>query len=103
MKKINLLLIPLFVWSCNTNTTTTTKSESWTKEAIAKKCFDEATKGKYDLDHNELKKIHAISDCVGEKMVKQFKTEEEANAKPLDAAVIANECKDEYELKSIGR
>jgi hypothetical protein len=101
MKKIIIPIICILLFSCTNNSATT--ANNWTKETAAKKCFDAATKDKYDLDQVALTKLHAISDCVGEKMVAQFKTEQEANDKPLDAAAIANECKDEYEKKSIGR
>ena len=87
-------LIPascFFIYSCSS-----TPTAKWDKETAAKSCFDVATKAKYDLDDVQIKKVRSICDCVGEKMTTAFKTEKEANDKMLDAAAIANECKDEF-------
>ena len=76
-----------------------TPTAKWDAASASKSCFDAATKGKYDLDDAQLKKLRGICDCVGEKMVATFKTEKEANDKMLDAAAIANECKEELQNK----
>ena len=91
MKKICVVAIAIVVISCNSAPTA-----KWDAASASKTCFDAATKGKYDLDDAQLKKLRGICDCVGEKMVATFKTEKEANDKMLDAAAIANECKDAY-------
>lgn len=92
-------LIPLLVFllaGCSS-----TPAAKWDATTAAKTCFDAATKGKYDLDDPQLKRIHGICDCVGQKMVTTFITEKEANEKMLDAAALANECKEEWQKKTI--
>ncbi len=96
MKKIIIPALAILLASCS-NTPTT----KWEATTASKTCFDAATKGKYDLDGPQLKRVQGICDCVGEKMVTTFKTEKEANEKMLDAAAIANECKDEWQKKEI--
>lgn len=96
MKKLLILTIPIFLISCS-NTPTT----KWDATTASKTCFDAATKGRYNLDAPQLNRIQGICDCVGQKMVRTFKTEKEANEKMLDAAAIANECKEEYSKKEI--
>ena len=96
MKKIIFPTLTLFLLSCSS-----TPAAKWDAATAAKTCFDVATKGKYDLDGPQLKRIQGICDCVGQKMVTTFKTEKEANDKMLDAAAIANECKEEWQKKEI--
>ena len=96
MKKIIFPSLTLFLLSCSS-----TPAAKWDAATAAKTCFDAATKGKYDLDAPQLKRIQGICDCVGQKMVTTFKTEKEANEKMLDAAAIANECKEEWQKKEI--
>ena len=91
MKKILIPITYLFFCSCNS-----APKAKWDKETAAKSCFEVATKGKYDLDDTQIKKVRSICDCVGEKMITTFKTEKEANDKMLDAAAIATECKEEF-------
>jgi hypothetical protein len=73
----------------------------WDAAAASKTCFDAATKNKYDLTAPQIKHIKGICDCVGQKMTTTFKTEKEANEKKLDAAVIANECTEEWQKMEI--
>ena len=96
MKKIIFPTLTIFLLSCSS-----TPAKNWDAATASKTCFDAATKGKYDLDGPQLKRIQGICDCVAQKMVTTFKTEKEANDKMLDAAVIANECKEEYSKKEI--
>ena len=96
MKKIIFPTLTIFLLSCSS-----TPAKNWDVATASKTCFDAATKGKYDLDAPQLKRIKGICDCVGQKMVTTFKTEKEANEKMLGAAAIANECKDEYSKKEI--
>jgi hypothetical protein len=101
MKKIIFPTLTLFLLSCSN-----TPAAKWDSATAAKTCFDAATKGKYDLDAPQLKRIKGICDCVGQKMVTTFKTEKEANEKMLDAAAIANECKEEWqkmEIQNLGK
>lgn len=92
----NLLIPSLAFLLASCSNTPTTK---WDSATASKTCFDAATKGKYDLDGPQLKRVQGVCDCVGEKMVTTFKTEKEANEKMLDAAAIANECKEEWQKK----
>ena len=94
MKKLLIPTIAILIASCSA-----TPTAKWNKETASKSCFDAATKGKYDLTDVQLKKVKGICDCVGEKMAATFKTEKEANEKILDAAAIANECKEELQNK----
>jgi hypothetical protein len=96
MKKNILPAIVILLTSCSS-----TPTAKWDAATASKTCFDAATKGKYDLDAPQLKRIQGICDCVGQKMVATYKTEKEANEKMLDAATIANECKGEYSKKEI--
>ncbi len=96
MKKIIIPTIAILLASCSN-----TPATKWDAATASKTCFDAATKGKYDLDAPQLKRIQGICDCVGQKMVTAFKTEKEANDKMLDAAAIANDCKEEYSKKEI--
>ncbi len=96
MKKIFIQAIAILLASCSSTT-----AAKWDAATASKTCFDAATKGKYDLEAPQLKRIQGICDCVGKKMVVTFKTEKEANEKMLDAAAIANECKEEYSKKEI--
>jgi hypothetical protein len=96
MKKIILHAIVILLASCSS-----TPASKWDAITASKICFDAATKGKYDLATQQLKRMQGICDCVGQKMVTTFKTEKEANDKMLDAAAIANECKEEYGKKEI--
>lgn len=96
MKKIVLPTIAILLASCSS-----TPASKWDAATATKTCFDAATKGKYDLDAPKLKRIQGICDCVGQKMATTFKTEKKANEKMLDAAAIANECKEEYSKKEI--
>jgi hypothetical protein len=96
MKKIALPALVILLASCSSTPTT-----KWDAATASKTCFDAATKGKYDLDAPQLKRIQGICDCVGQKMATTFKTEKEANDKMLDAAAIANDCKEEYSKKEI--
>lgn len=96
MKKIIIPAITILLASCSN-----TPAAKWDAATASKTCFDAATKGKYDLDGPQLKRIQGICDCVGQKMVATFKTEKEANEKMLDAAAIANECKEEWHKMEI--
>ncbi len=96
MKKIILPAIVILLASCSS-----TPASKWDAATASKTCFDAATKGKYNLDAPQLKRIHGICNCVGQKMVTTYKTEKEANEKMLDAAVIANECREEWQKKEI--
>lgn len=96
MKKIILPALTIVLFSCSSAPTA-----KWDMATASKTCFDAASKGKYDLTDPEIKRLHGICDCVGEKMVATYKTEKEANEKMLDAAAIANECKDEWQKKEI--
>lgn len=96
MKKIIFPVIAILLASCSN-----TPDAKWDASTAAKTCFIAATKGKYDLDAPQLKRIQGICDCVGQKMVTTFKTEKEANDKMPDAAAIANECKEEWQKKEI--
>lgn len=96
MKKIIFPTLTVLLLSCSSNA-----AKKWDASTASKTCFDAATKGKYDLDAPQLKRIQGICDCVGQKMVATFKTEKEANDKMLDAAAIANDCKEEYSKKEI--
>ena len=89
-----IVVVAILLFSCSSAPTA-----KWDAASASKSCFDAATKGKYDLDDVQLKKIKSICDCVGEKMVATFKTENEANEKMLDAAAIANECREESQKK----
>ena len=89
-----IAVVAILLFSCSS-----TPTAKWDAASASKSCFDAATKGKYDLDDAQLKKLRGICDCVGEKMVATFKTEKEANDKMLDAAAIANECKEELQNK----
>lgn len=94
MKKTMIAVVAILLFSCSS-----TPTPKWDAASASKSCFDAATKGKYNLDDVQLKKVKSICDCVGEKMVATFKTEKEANDKMLDAAVIANECREESQKK----
>ncbi len=96
MKTIIQVAIVSIFTSCSSTPTT-----KWDAATASKTCFNAATKGKYDLDDAQLKRLHGICDCVGQKMINTFKTEQEANDKMLDAAGIANDCKEEYRKKEI--
>ena len=96
MKIVLYSIVTLVIFSCSA-----TSTQKWDAATASKTCFDAATKGKYDLDGAQLKRIQGICDCVGQKMVTTFKTEKEANDKMLDAAAIANECKEEWQKKEI--
>jgi hypothetical protein len=96
MKKTIFPTIIVFLLSCSG-----APAAKWDAAIAAKTCFDAATKGKYDLDGPQLKRIQGICDCVGQNMVTTFKTEKEANDKMLDAAAIANECKEEWQKKEM--
>lgn len=96
MKKIIFPTLTVFLLSCYN-----APVAKWDAATASKTCFDAATKGKYDLDGPQLKRIQGICDCVGPKMANTFKTEKEANEKMLDAAAIANECKEEWQKKEI--
>lgn len=96
MKKIILPAFSILLASCSSTT-----AAKWDTATATKTCFDAATKGKYNLDAPQLKRIKGICDCVGQKMLATYKTEKEANEKMLDAAAIANECKEEYSKKEI--
>lgn len=98
MKKIVLPVIIIVLLGCSG-----TPAAKWDAATASKTCFDGATKGKYDLTGPQLNRIKGICDCVGQKMVAQFKTEKEANEKMLDAAPIATECKEEWEKEQIGK
>ncbi|MBP8114901.1 MAG: hypothetical protein KAY50_06055 [Chitinophagaceae bacterium] len=88
MKLILYLLVAVLIACCSTTT------QKWDTVTASKTCFDAATKGKYDLTDKQLKRVTKICDCIGQKMVAQFKTEKEANDKMTDAADIANECRE---------
>ncbi len=96
MKKIILPAIVILLASCSS-----APASKWDATTASKTCFDATTKGKYDLEAPQIKRIQGICDCVGQKMVTTFKTEKEANDKMLDAAAIANDCKEEYSKKEI--
>lgn len=96
MKKIIFPAIAILLASCSS-----TPAAKWDAATASKTCFDAATKGKYDLDAPQLERIQGICDCVAQKMVTTFKTEKEANDKMLDAAAIANECKEEWQKKEL--
>jgi hypothetical protein len=96
MKKLIYPTLTILLLSCSN-----TPAAKWDAATASKTCYDAATKGKYDLTDPQIKTIKGICDCVGEKMVTTFKTEKEANEKMLDAAAIANECKEEYSKKEI--
>ena len=96
MKIFTVTVLAVLLASCSSTPTT-----KWDAATASKTCFDAATKGKYNLDDAQLKRLHGICDCVGQKMINTFKTEQEANDKILDAAVIANDCKEEYRKKEI--
>jgi hypothetical protein len=96
MKLIIIPALTIVLFSCSS-----APAAKWDMATASKTCFDAATKGKYDLTEPEIKRLHGICDCVGEKMVTAFKTEKEANEKMLDAAAIANACKDEWQKKAI--
>lgn len=89
MKTVLYSIVTLVIFSCSP-----TATEKWDAATASKTCFDAATKSKYDLADNQIKKITKICDCVGEKMVTQFKSEKEANEKMTDAGAMANECID---------
>jgi hypothetical protein len=89
VKTIIYLIIAIFFLNCST-----TPTKKWDASTASKSCYDAATKGKYDLTDKQLIRVTKICDCVGEKMVAQFKTEKEANDKMTDAAIIANKCSD---------
>lgn len=92
MEKIIFPTLTVFLLNCSS-----TPTVKWDAAYSSKTCFDAATKGKYDLDAPQLKRIQGICDCVGQKMVTTFKTEKEADEKMLDAAGIATECKEEWQ------
>jgi hypothetical protein len=96
MKKVILPAMAILLASCSS-----TPASKWDAVTASKTCFDAATKGKYDLEAPQIKRIQGVCDCVGQKMVNTFKTEQEANEKMLDAAAMANECKEEYGKKEI--
>jgi hypothetical protein len=89
MKTVLYLIITLLLLSCSA-----TPEKKWDAATASRSCFDAATKDKYGLTDTQLKSVTEICDCVGKKIVVQFKNEEEANNKMTDAAVIANECRD---------
>lgn len=88
MKKILVPGIVVLLFSCSSSPT-----KKWDAAYASKTCFDAAAKGKYDLTDKQIKRLKGICDCVGEKMVTQFKSEKEANEKMLDAAANANDCR----------
>jgi hypothetical protein len=90
--KMILPVAAMLLWGCSGSGTS--NNVAWNKEAAAKKCFDGATKGKYELDDAALKRLHNICDCAGEKMEQQFKTEKEADDKLLDGVYMMNDCRD---------
>ena len=96
MKILTITVLAILLISCSSTPTT-----KWDAATASKTCFNAATKGKYDLDDAQLKRLHGICDCVGQKMINTFKTEKEANEKMLDAAAITNECKEAYSKKEI--
>ncbi|MBP6430358.1 MAG: hypothetical protein KA319_01150 [Ferruginibacter sp.] len=98
MKKLIFPTIFILMLSCK-NTT----SSKWDAETASKSCFDAATKGKYNLTDKQIKRLKGICNCVGEKMVADFKTEEEANKKVLDAAVNANECQQQWDKNPLNQ
>jgi hypothetical protein len=98
MKKIIFPAVAILLANCSS-----APAAKWDAATASKTCFDGATKGKYDLTAPQLDRIKGICDCVGKKMVAQFKTEKEANEKMLDAAPIANECKEEWEKEQISK
>lgn len=98
MKKLLVPGIAVLLFSCSSSPTT-----KWDAATASKTCFDAATKGKYDLNDAQIKKIKGICDCAGEKMVATFKTEKEANEKMTDAAVIVNDCKDKWEKTQLNK
>ncbi len=96
MKKILVPAFAILLAGCSS-----TPTAKWDAATAAKTCYDAATKGKYNLDAPQLKRIQGICDCVGQKMATTYKTEKEANEKMLDAAAIANDCKEGYSKKEI--
>ncbi len=92
MKKLFILVIAFVLASCSSS-----PNAKWDVATASKSCFDAATKGKYDLTDVQIKRVRTICDCVGEKMVATFKTEQEANDKMLDAAAFTNECRDAFD------
>ncbi len=95
MRLLIFTVFTILLSNCNN------KQENWTAPIVSKKCFDEATKNKYDLTDIQLKKIKSICNCASEKMVAKFKTEKDANEKALEAAEMAMECKRELEQTKI--
>ena len=96
MKIFTVTVLAVLLASCSSTPTT-----KWDAATASKTCFDAATKGKYNLDDAQLKRLHGICDCVGQKMVVTFKTEKEANEKMLDASAIANECTADWQKTQI--
>ncbi|MBK8610125.1 MAG: hypothetical protein IPL84_09285 [Chitinophagaceae bacterium] len=76
MKLIIIPALTILLFSCSS-----APGAKWDMATASKTCFDAASKGKYDLTDPEIKRLHGICDCVGEKMVATFKTEKEANEK----------------------
>ncbi len=98
MKKLIYPTLTILLLSCSN-----TPAAKWDAATASKTCFDAATKGKYDLTDAQIKRLKGICDCVGEKMVTQFKTEKEANEKMLDATANAKECQQQWDNNTLSK
>lgn len=87
MNKLLILAIALSLASC--------KKEEWNKENAKKKCLEGAKSEMYS--DASTKRANAICDCIAEKMIAEFPTEDEANKYALDVVVFTNECRDGFD------
>ena len=94
MKKIIIPAIALILASCST-----TPNTKWNATIVSKACLNEISKGKTNVSPEQLSIRQEICDCVGQKTIEKYKTEQEAKEKITDVTSISDECQEEWMKK----
>lgn len=74
-------------------TAATSCKQEWNKEYAKKTCVEGVKKSGRSVAGHVADKI---CDCVAEKLVKDYKSEQEANSHLLDVVQISKSCNEEY-------
>ncbi len=91
MKKIIFPAVVILLASCSSKETS-----KWNAASISKICLEDISKGKASVSTEQIKVNQEICDCVGQKTVEKYKTEQAAKEKIADATAISNECQEEW-------
>ncbi len=87
MTKAIIVVILILAFGCK---------PKWGREKVFNECMDNAKKH-YDMSKGNNKiGSETICNCIADKMISKFKTEEEANKSPVDAFTLGDDCKRDY-------